>query len=124
MSRAHFSRIYAAEVSHAKRGSKSKTLRLVKIQKDAVSRLGLAVLTACHIAEYRDRRLQRVRPATVHPEIALMAHALNVAHREWSIFGRCPSDPAQHRKIIRSPSWRSGEQKDFNHHGEADALGW
>ena len=45
--------------------------------------LVLAEITTEKISNYRDKRLKKVKPATVYQELALMRRMFNVARREW-----------------------------------------
>lgn len=74
---------YAREVSPAKRGARWEILRLEKICKDELAAVSLRQLAASDFAEWRDRRLLEVKPASVNREMVLMSAALNVARREW-----------------------------------------
>lgn len=45
--------------------------------------LALSEITTELVSEYRSRRLQEVKPATVYQELSLMRRMFNVARREW-----------------------------------------
>jgi len=36
-------------------------------------------------ADYRDRRLAKVKPSTVRRELAMMSHVVEVAFKEWGV---------------------------------------
>jgi len=76
---------YRSEVSARKRGATCEILRLQKIERDVISLVTLERLKAGHFADYRDRRLAVVAPATVARELSLMRHALEVARKEWGL---------------------------------------
>lgn len=109
-------RRYVLEVTPNKRGAESEALRLGKLQRDKICQLNFENLTAQEIASYRDRRLRTVRPATVHREIALMAHAIDTAHREWGI--RLPKNPARE---VRKPSNNAARDRRL-HPGELERI--
>ena len=45
--------------------------------------LTLADITTEKVSDYRDDRLQKVKPATIYQELSLMRRMFNVARREW-----------------------------------------
>lgn len=97
---------YISDVSPAKRGAESEILRLKKITRDAIGEVSLANLSSCELAAYRDRRLRLVKSATVHRELALMSHAIDVARREWGV--TLANNPV---KLIRKPSANASRER-------------
>lgn len=95
---AHIIDRYIAEVTPTKKSCASERLRLGKIKRDPLAANSLLDLTPTRIADYRDRRLLVVEPATVHRELAVIRHALEVAQREWG--HGLPSNPA---KLVKPP---------------------
>ena len=48
-----------------------------------LANLQLASLLPQHLADYRDRRLRSVKPATIRKELYLIGTAIDVATKEW-----------------------------------------
>ncbi len=76
---------YAREVSSTKRGARWEMIRLEKIQRDDIAKVQMGELAPRHFAEWRDKRLREVAPASVIREMQLMSSVLNVARREWGL---------------------------------------
>ncbi len=74
---------YEREVSSTKRGYKWERDRIALLCRDPLADVMLPDLSAADIAEWRDRRLQQVSPASVRREWNLLNHAFNVAIQEW-----------------------------------------
>jgi len=64
---------YAKEVSPAKKGARWETIRLEKFKRDPIANIPLDVLQPTDLAEWRDRHLVRISPASVRRELILMA---------------------------------------------------
>jgi len=65
--------------SHAK----SRDPHTIKKLLPAFGELRLAEITTDLVADYRNERLKKVKPATVYQELGLMRRMFNVARREW-----------------------------------------
>lgn len=77
---------YLEEVTPLKDSADSEMLRLNKLLREQpLCDLALADLTPKVFAEYRSARLAVVRPGTVHRELGLIRHAIEVARREWDM---------------------------------------
>jgi integrase len=74
---------YRDEITTGKRGVYSETMRLNCLIADPFAAEPLATLCARQIADWRERRLQRVRPGTVIRELSIISAACNVAVSEW-----------------------------------------
>lgn len=83
-------REYARRVSPGKRGARWEQIRVEAICRDPLAELELARVDAPDIADWRDRRLAEVSPATVSRDWTLLAHAFAVARREWRWLSRDP----------------------------------
>ena len=84
-------RKYAEEVSPRRRGARWERIRLAKLGKDAaLSSHTLKRLTSAHLAEWRDRRLTEVSPASVAREMALIRAVLKRAVKEWEWIAENP----------------------------------
>lgn len=77
---------YLEEVTPLKDSADSEALRLKKLLREQpLCDLTLADLTPKVFADYRSARLTIVRPGTVHRELGLIRHAIEVARREWEM---------------------------------------
>lgn len=88
---------YAREVSTRKKGARWEIIRIEKIRRDKIARIGMGDLTAADFAGWRDRRLLEVKPSSVNREMVLMSSALNVAVKEWGMIRENPM------KDVRKP---------------------
>ena len=68
---------------YLKEHAHSRDTRTVKTLLTSFAGYMLAQITTKAIAEYRSRRLESVKPATVYQELALLRRMFNVAIREW-----------------------------------------
>lgn len=76
---------YEASVTPAKRSAATERQFLAALLARPLAQLRLCDLTPRRLADYRDERLSRVRPASVLRELALLQHVLEVARREWGV---------------------------------------
>jgi len=98
---------YAREVSPSKRGARWEQLRLEALQKDALAEIRIRDMRPGDFAEWRDRRLSAVEPATVRRELTLMSAVLSVARREWGLVSvnpisdirKPPNAPSRDRRV-------------------------
>lgn len=108
-SRAPFSDLldrYSREVSPKKRGARWEHIRLEKLNQDKIAQVAVADLRPSDFADWRDRRLKEVAPATVIREMQLMNSALIIAIKEWGLLsvnpmsgvGRPTKPPARDRR--------------------------
>ncbi|MDR3353157.1 MAG: tyrosine-type recombinase/integrase [Zoogloeaceae bacterium] len=74
---------YRDEITVGKRGAYPETIRLNCLLADTLAAVPLARLSASHIAAWRDRRLQRVKPGTVIRELSIISAVCHVAASEW-----------------------------------------
>ncbi|MCK0121670.1 site-specific integrase [Loktanella sp. F6476L] len=88
---------YGREVSVNNRGHRWEALRLAKMGRDRIGAMMMRDLTSEDIADWRDRRLREVAPASVAREMGLMSSVLNVARKEWGMIRQNPVDD------VRSP---------------------
>lgn len=101
-------RRYAQEVSPTKRGGRWERLRLKALEEDAIAKLSMATLDSDRWGQWRDARLEEVRPATVRREMNLLAALYEAARREWKWVKtnpfrdvRKPPEPAARRRGVR-----------------------
>jgi integrase len=77
---------YLTQVTPAKDSAYTEKVRLRKLMREqAFCNMALADLSPKAFAEYRNARLAVVTPGTVHRELGLIRHALEVARREWDM---------------------------------------
>ncbi|MDD8024567.1 MAG: site-specific integrase [Paracoccaceae bacterium] len=81
---------YARERSPKKRGAHWEIIRLERFQRDDIARIRMCDLTPGHFAQWRDRRLGEVAPASVIRELQLMSSVLTVARSEWGLISANP----------------------------------
>lgn len=74
---------YAKEVCPSHKGGRWETLRIEAMRRDPVAVTPLDELTADLLAQWRDRRLRRVKGASVRREMQIISGALNLARKEW-----------------------------------------
>ena len=70
---------YSEEVTPKKRGARWEEMRLAATGRMEIGKVKLTEINATHIAEWRDKRLQSVAPATVRREWNLLAAACSIA---------------------------------------------
>lgn len=81
---------YARERSPAKRGARWEIIRLEKLGKDEIAAIKMADLKASDFADWRDRRLKEVAPASVIREMQILSSVMNVCVKEWGLIGFNP----------------------------------
>lgn len=62
---------------------KQRDVHTVKRLVAVFGHLKLSEVTTEKVSDYRDKRLESVKPATVYQELALMRKMFNIARREW-----------------------------------------
>jgi len=94
---------YARERSMAKRGARWEVIRIEKLRRDPLAAIALGDLCAAAFADWRDRRLREVAPASVAREMQLMSAVLTVARREWQLI---PVNPMSDVRVPSRPPAR------------------
>ena len=74
---------YAKEVSSKKRTGRNEQVRLERLGRDSIAKLKLIDLKPGDLAQWRDKRLAEVSPASVQREMNILHHAFEVARKEW-----------------------------------------
>lgn len=98
---------YADEVSSKKRTGRNEQVRLERLGCDPIAKLKLIDLKPGDMAQWRDKRLSEVSPASVQREMNILHHAFEIARKEWgwiienplSDVSRPKSPPARDRRI-------------------------
>lgn len=98
---------YERRVAPTHRGERWEVARLGLLGRDAIAGIKLAKLTSADLADWRDRRLLEVAPATVRRDMTLLKCVLDVARREWGWMRtdpldgvRRPSPPASRKRRV------------------------
>ena len=101
---------YLEEVTPAKDSAYSETARLKKLLREQTfCDLALADLAPKVFADYRAARLATCKPGTVHRELGLIRHALEVARREWNMdLPNNPLDRVKRPKLANARDRRLG----------------
>lgn len=86
---------YGKEVSPTKRGERWEQIRLEKLGRDKIAKVVMCELSATHLADWRDRRLKEVSPASVNREMVLMSAVLTKARKEWKLIAENPMGDVQ-----------------------------
>lgn len=81
---------YAREVSPTKRGARWEMIRLEMLGKDNLAKIQICDLSSQDFADWRDRRLRQVAPASVRREMVLMSGVMTIARREWGLIQSNP----------------------------------
>jgi integrase len=81
---------YAREISPAKKGAKWEQTRITALRTLRIAQEPLSTVDATHVAKWRDERLQSVSAGTVLREWTLLAHAFQIAVREWRMLPASP----------------------------------
>ena len=109
---------YLDEVTPHKRGASAETYRIQALIKHPIADNKMMVLSSVHMARYRDERLKTVVGATVNKELSLIAHAIEIARREWGI--HLPENPV---RLVRRPASSKPRDRRLEHNEETLILG-
>lgn len=101
---------YLREVTPTKDSEYTEAARLKKVLREqSFCDLALVDLTPKVFADYRTARLANVKPGTVHRELGLIRHALEVSRREWDIdLPANPLDRVKRPKLANARDRRLG----------------
>lgn len=78
---------YKEEVTPTKRGAVTECQRIKAWKAEKLASKSLAALRSVDFAQWRDKRLQAVKPATVRLELAVISNLFNIARKEWGFEG-------------------------------------
>lgn len=96
---------YEREVTPSKKGSAQERYRLAIIKRDPISNLDTQEFNATDAAAFRERRLNKVKPVTVHHDLCTLSAVLEHARLEWFL----PiTNPVRN---IRKPSLGRGRER-------------
>ena len=81
---------YISEISSKKRGYFNEKITLEAFKREKFVNFSVLKITAEHFAQYRDKRLQKVKPATIVRELCIIKHLYNIANKEWGFAVKNP----------------------------------
>lgn len=96
-------RKYAREVSPHKAGVAKERIRLLAFEELLPCHLLMSEVTPAILAQWRDKRLQAVKPGSVLRDFSLLSNVFEVARREW---GWILSNPISDVRRPSSPPHR------------------
>ena len=76
---------YRSEITVGKRGAVQEGFLLGVLRRQPFSSLHMLAVTPIIVADFRDRRLQKVSSATVRRELAVLSHCFEIGRKEWGI---------------------------------------
>lgn len=98
---------YRDEVAPLHKGERWECVRLRMLSRDPVAGELVSDLTAAKLADWRDRRLKKVAPASVLRELKLLHSVLESCRRDWGLITvnpladvRKPTAPAPRRRRV------------------------
>jgi len=96
---------YIKEVLIYKRGKINETVILKAFMRQKFVNKSICNISSGDFASYRDKRLQKVKPATLLRELCIIQHLYSIANKEW---GFNLIDPVQR---IRKPSLNNKRER-------------
>jgi integrase len=87
-----------------KKGARYEEYRYGQLLEDTISGVNLLRLSSKHLAEYRDRRLLEVQPATWNKDFNFVSVLINTAIFDWGIY--LPNNPCKMIKRSKEPAPR------------------
>jgi integrase len=84
-------------------------IRLKKLSRDPLADVALTALDQTHVAEWRDRTLQTLKPGSVRREWSLLSPLFELAVKEWKWL---PENPMRGVKRPKKPSDRNRRVSD------------
>jgi len=76
---------YMKEITPHKRSAATESYRIKALMKRDIAHRTLAMLSSVDVATYRDMRLKTVSTSSVIRELNTLAHAIDVARKEWGV---------------------------------------
>lgn len=106
---------YLIEITPTKRSASTEAYRIKALMKRNIVHRTLAMLSSADVATYRDERLKVVSTSSVIRELNTIAHAVDVARKEWGV--HLVQNPA---RMIRRPAPPRGRDRRLN--GDEEQL--
>ena len=100
-----FKRYIKEEYHLKKKGWRYEEYRFGQLCTDTIASINLLRLSSKHLAEYRDRRLEEVKPATFNKDLNFISVVISTAIFEWGIY--LPSNPCKLIKRLKEPAPRN-----------------
>jgi len=76
---------YLIKVSPNKKSYEIEKIRIKRILREPICRIGFSHLQARHFIKYRDERLRTVSRTTVRHDLSLFSHVFETAIKEWDM---------------------------------------
>lgn len=111
---------YEREITPAKRSCDRERDKIRVIKRHAVSTIPAVRLNSEAVVRYRDERLQKVKPATVRRELAILRHCIEIAMREWSL--PISINPAHRIRLPRADNARDRRLNEAEYRRLMEAL--
>jgi integrase len=96
---------YASEVSPTKRGHLDEVIRIKALQRSKMAGFSMSKLSASAVADFRDKRLEKVGAGAVIRDLSLLSSVINHARREWGVTA---ANPCQ---LVRKPATPVGRSR-------------
>lgn len=97
---------YLHEITPHKRSASSEGYRVKALMARAIAHRTLTMLSSADVAAYRDERLRSVSASSVIRELNTLAHAIDIARKEWGV--HLVQNPV---RMIRRPSPPRGRDR-------------
>lgn len=120
---------YATDVSPKNKGEHWEIVRLKSFERQLPVTLPIQRITPEHLSQWRDTRLQQVKPASVLRDMKLLGSVFEVARREWRWIAenplkevRKPSSPEHRTRTIRFTETRKLLKTMTYHRGRPQSI--
>lgn len=120
---------YATDVSPKNKGEHWEIVRLKSFERQLPVTLPIQRITPEHLGQWRDTRLQQVKPASVLRDMKLLGSVFEVARREWRWIAenplkevRKPSSPEHRTRTIRFTETRKILKAMTYHRGKPQSI--
>jgi integrase len=112
---------YSLEISPSKGGGRWEIIRIMALRSAFIT-IEAATMDGAHFAEWRDRRLKQVSPATVNREMNLLSAVISHAISEWRLPLAC--NPIRLIRRPKQPAHRTRRVSDAERNAIIKELGW
>jgi len=75
---------YESQVLPHKKGRNREQSR-ISLLRESIGHIRLDLLRSHHIASFRDHRLRKLKPATVHRDLSVLSNVLTICTKDWGI---------------------------------------
>lgn len=122
-------RKYATDVSPKNKGERWEVVRLTAFERQLPVSLPIQRITPEMLSQWRDRRLQQVKPASVLRDMKLLGSVFEVARREWRWIAdnplkevRKPASPEHRTRTIKFTETRKLLRVMAYHDGKPQSI--